>query len=105
MTCSQLHGFVEFIGDRFPTNNDYVAHCVEIVSLVVELFSPFPPRSAMFSLLASKVPTDDGGEDQYHAHHDIVWLHELPRAYWLYALGINQHKIIEFSISHRVVNL
>jgi hypothetical protein len=43
----------------------------------------------MSRLVSSKVPADNGGENQYHAHHDIVWLHELPRASWFYALGIH----------------
>ena len=74
---SGFHRFVEFVRDGFPSNDDDVAHGVKVVALVVEFFRPFPPVDTVFGLRAGEEPTNDGREDQNHAHHDFVGVHGL----------------------------
>ena len=75
MTGPRFHGFVEFVGDGFPTDDNDVPHCMQVVALVVKLRGPIPPMNPVFWLLAREKPTNDWREDQNHAHHDFVGVH------------------------------
>ena len=56
---STFHGFVEFVRDGFPANDDDVANGVEVIPFVVKLLRPLPHRNAMAGLTAGEKPTDD----------------------------------------------
>ena len=74
---SGFHRFVELVRDGFPANDDDVAHGVKVVSLVVEFFCPLSPMDSMLGLSSGEEPANNGREDQNHAHHDFVRVHDL----------------------------
>ena len=100
MSCSQLHRLVEFVRYGLPANDDHITHRVKVVTLVVKLLGPLPPRYAVSFLMAGKIPANNWSEEQNHTHHDVVWVHELPRACGFYAFGLNPRPITTFVKYH-----
>ena len=70
-----FHGFVQFVRDGFPADDDDVAHRVEVVPFVVDFLGPRAPGNPVFRLPPGEEPTDDWREDHDHAHHDLIGVH------------------------------
>ena len=75
MPRSTFHRLVQFVRDGFPTDDDNVAHGVQVVPLVMEFLSPGTPWYSVFLLSTGEEPTDDGRQEQNHAHHDVIGFH------------------------------
>ena len=66
---------IEVICDRFPLDNDEVSHGVEIVSLVVNDFSPFANGCSHLLVVKGEEPTYDRRQYQDEPHHDSIGVH------------------------------
>ena len=75
VTGSHFHRFVQFVGDGLPSNDDDVAHGVQVVALLMKFRCPLAPRRAMLFLRASEKPANNRRQDQNHAHHDFIRVH------------------------------
>ena len=70
-----FYRLVEVISHRFPSNNDDVAHGVEIEPLIVNDFSPFADRCSHVLVVKGEEPTYDWRQYQDEPHHDSVGVH------------------------------
>ena len=59
VTRFHFYWLVEVISHRFPSNNDDVAHGVEVEPLVVNDFSPFADRCSHVLVVKGEEPTYD----------------------------------------------
>ena len=94
---------IEVISHRFPSNNDDVAHSVEIESLVVDDFSPFTDWSSHFLVVKGEEPTYDWRQYQDEPHHDSIGVHIWGAS--LFVLCIMTARVCEPCLSKRSKNV
>lgn len=77
MTNTLLDGFIESIGEIFPSNNDDVTHRMQVISLLVNGFQPLSVFDTRFLVMKGENGTYNWSQEQNHAHHDSPWTHAL----------------------------
>lgn len=75
VTSFHFDRLIEVISHRLPSNDDDVAHGVEIETLVVNDFSPFAHWCSHFLIVKGEEPTYDWCEHQDEPHHDSIGVH------------------------------